>query len=164
MAQLSDQTQGTDLMPPPILCNTAQYTRKTEVGVIHWNTVEYYRKLISVEYIELCRTLWNTLENIHLAHHVRPQGERANGVTEYKTSKLVKECLKSGIMKAIEGKVALGPFQEEEMLLNKLLRGQRHLRSSTSKFVENPHKKKVGKTKDLPRISVAMQLRIHPCQ
>ena len=78
-------------------------------------------------------------------HHFHPQGERANGVTEYKTSKLVKESLKPGIMKALEGKVALGPFQEEEMVLHKLPRGQRHLRSSTSKFVENPRRRKLGR-------------------
>ena len=46
---------------------------------------------------------------------------------------------KDKIMRASGDKVAR-PFQEVGMVLQKFYRGQRHFRSSTSKFVENPRK------------------------
>ena len=65
---------------------------------------------------------------------------------------------------AFEGNVALGPaFQEAEMVLQKFHRGQRHLRSSASKFVENPsRRRKLGRRERICRDLKTMQWRILP--
>ena len=62
---------------------------------------------------------------------------------------------------ALENKVA-GPFQEADlMVLEKFHIGQRHLRSSTSKFVENPRRRKLGKVLQLHIFASEKQNALH---